>query len=212
MKERPIIFTSDMVTAILDGKKAQTRFPIKGIDVDDNGMAVYRNGKFTTPGQSDTILEFVKNRCPYGKVGDRLWVREKYRIYDSVECSCYDPCGCSRNSGNPVYYADTRCNEDKWTPSIQMPRWASRITLEITGIRVERVQDMSGVDAKSEGIGPSLLFNLGLIPEDESQSPITDIQARHGFLHLWNSECSKKGFGWDENPWVWVIEFKVVKS
>ena len=124
MKERPIGFNEEMVRAILDGKKTQTRRPIKQ--------------------QYGGVHD-----CPYGKVGDRLWVRE-----------------------------------------------TSRITLEITNVRIERVQDISEHNAKAEGVMP-----------DKETGGCVD-----AFMFLWDEIYASKGFGWDANPWVWVIEFKKMEG
>lgn len=195
MTERPILFSGPMVRAILEGRKTQTRRVVKGIALrwlEDDGF---------TP-------EFVSdpgNRlCPYGKPGDRLWVRETF--------------GHTKGNGiRTVYRADgeepkellseRRVHGMKWKPSIHMPRWASRITLEIKNIRAERLKDISCEDAVSEGIerinsvGP--LKTMGWKDYGDGpgfMDPITSFQS------LWNSI---NGAGsWALNPWVWIIEFE----
>ena len=130
--------------------------------------------------------------CPYGVPGDRLWVRETF--YSNGMCKNTMSCHY-RATYNGLFTPDTV--PWKWTPSIFMPRWASRITLEITGVRVERVQDISEEDARAEGI------------PDEYRAGHR-IYYRPRFKTLWDSINAKRGFGWDSNPWVWVVEFKRV--
>jgi hypothetical protein len=112
-----------------------------------------------------------------------------YKIPDSEGyegCNFDEPDFCEAGNGN-----------EKWRPSIHMPRWASRITLEVTDVRVERVQEISEEDAKTEGVTPSIVGEWW-----------DHLKYRAGFQTLWNSINEKRGFGWDENPWVWVVEFK----
>jgi hypothetical protein len=139
--------------------------------------------------------------CPYGQVGDRLWVRETWSGREGHELH-----GCT---GTYFYFADGENQfgkqigftymqrERKWRPSIHMPRWASRITLEITSVRVERLRDISESDAKSEGAEPSI------VGED-----LDYLKFRAGFQTLWESISGPES--WDSNPWVWVVEFKRV--
>ena len=152
MKERGMIFNAEMVRAILDGRKTQTRRimkkqpePSKSREGDfyfpcDKMQSMVHVSDFI-PGNSmiPDAHEFFSKCCPFGEVGDRIWVRETFRLFDSsVECSCEDHCSCSCYHGKPLYRANGDDTECRWTPSIHMPRWASRITLEITGVRVER--------------------------------------------------------------------------
>jgi hypothetical protein len=122
--------------------------------------------------------------CKYGKSGDRLWVRETWQ-----EVS-WPPTG-----PRFVYKADGDASPDRWRPSIHMPRWASRITLEVESVRVERLQECSEADAKAEGCSP-----LG---DDTSQA------YRLGYMHLWG-QINGPG-SWEANPWVWVITFKRIR-
>lgn len=189
MKARPILFNTDMVKAILSGQKTQTRREIKP-------------HPFAMPECNEETWEFEvyagdelsgSLRCPFGQPGDLLYVRETFRVFDSsAECACYDHCVCSRHNGKPMYFADGFCTKDdyKWNPSIHMPRWASRLTLEITDVRVERLQDIDRGDCMAEGCPfPNMAVN----------DPIG------WFSGLWDSIYSN----WDANPWVWVVEFKV---
>lgn len=156
--------------------------------------------------------------CPFGQRGDRLWVRETWapmcRVADPY-CECESPEAIAANhyveyrgdTGNPYPgewpAEDARENDDapRWRPSIHMPRWASRLTLEITGVRVERVQEICGMDAKREGVDiPAHL------PHDGADLD----HARWGFRALWDALNAARGHGWDANPWVWVLEFRRV--
>jgi len=167
VKERPIIFSAEMVQAIRAGTKTQTRRVIKP--------------------QPDYIPEQknMAENCPYGEAGDRLWVRETFRIYNSFEeCTCYDDCSCHKYHGKPIYRADMPDAEARWTPSIFMPRKYSRILLEIDNIRVELLQDISEQDAIREGV-----------------------TCRDAFRELWTVINEN----WESNPFVWILEFHEVK-
>jgi len=189
MKERPIIFSSEMVRAILDGKKTQTRRVIKS-QINCNRVYHAEQDRWLFYDISNDSYDLELDiKCPYGKPGDKLWCKETFvRQYTGFDYGI-------------IYKADgIKISEDmKWSPSIYMPRWASRIILEITGIRVERIQDITEEDAKAEGceIGHGLT----------DDSPFF---AREAFQKLWDSINAKRGYGWYENPWVWVIEFKVI--
>ena len=182
MKERPIIFNTEMVKAILEGRKTQTRRVIKPQPGYDLGYQDCGNGFAIQVGADYPDNKEDERYCPYGQAGDKLWVREAF-----VQCISTK----IHPGPNFVYRADTskEAQEDygyKWKPSIHMPRLASRITLEITDIRVERVQDITLQDKWNEGYPPEI----------------------GRFQDLWDSINEKRGFGWDTNPWVWVIEFK----
>ena len=180
--ERPIIFSSPMVRAILDGRKTQTRRLVK--PQPKIILAVHSDASITT----ERIFRSGDQRihCPYGQPGDRLWVRETFSL-----------------SGNGYFFrADVPQPETvkySWNPSIHMPRWASRITLEIINIRVERLQEISEKDANAEGVGT--LFKYGM-PAGRS------IDCFHA---LWDSINAKRA-PWASNPFVWVIEFKLITS
>lgn len=184
MKERPILFSGEMVRAILDGRKTQTRRVIK-------------------PQPPESVSEgYTTYFCPYGIPGDRLWVRETFAPRLDV-----DPITeLARARHYAMYKADGGDPHDpmhwhpydKWIPSIFMPRWASRITLEITNVRVERVQDISVSECRAEGI-PQASF---------SSQTDRDAQVHGEFMQLWDSINAKRGYSWESNPWVWVIEFK----
>ena len=181
MKERGIIMQGESVLGILDGRKSQTRRVIKErVSTSDHGMGhnpmVLHKGYWYRP------VEW----SPYGQPGDRLWVRETTIIH-------LEP--CDKYPKGVVYYRTEYPDDGDYTPSIFMPRWASRIMLEIVSVRVERVQDISKADCIGEGI-----------------TGLEDIVAGWHQLYakLWDSINAKRGYGWDVNPLVWVIEFKVL--
>lgn len=191
MKERPIIFSGDMVRAILDGRKTQTRRIVKK-NAAGRVQLASKNWHLDDP---DAVLA-----CPYGQIGDRLWVRENFAVQPEL---------WERDHlAQPVHYmadiCDKRTIEDYvCKPSIHMPRWASRITLEIENIRVERVRDISEQDAASEGFKKINYYMAdGSIDEGMSISP------RCNFAYWWAGKYGLES--WNSNPWVWVIEFKRV--
>ena len=187
MRERPIIFSDEMVRAILAGNKTQTRRVVKPQPV----LGKPWKNWFTV---DPVNVDIPRQYCPYGLKGDRLWVREKFSI-----------------SGNGYFYSDESDGTVKvaWSSPIHMPRKASRIMLEITNVRVERLQEISETDAKAEGvivteghINCERLFSE-LRPDLEKISA-----AQQAFSDGWDKLNAKRGFSWDSNPWVWVIEFK----
>jgi hypothetical protein len=197
MKERPIIFNTNMVKAILEGRKTQTRRPIKPQPL-GHSLESILDGKWFTKSFDGLLSPKIKDLpmyCPLGQIGDHLWVRETFRFYDSDECPHADfPCGCPRN-GTPLFKASHDCGDgEKWKPSIHMPRWTSRILLEITNIRVERLNDISESDCLKEGVG----------------SPILRDCKKPKFMQLWESVYGSDS--WKQNSWVWVVEFKVIQG
>ena len=186
---KPILFSVDMVRALLAGRKTQTRRVVKDQDIPDE---VYE------------LIPGDMHPCPYGQPGDLLWVREAWS-------GCFDQGHIRVRDRHPDivwYWADGNCPDGDWEkprPSIHMPRWASRLTLRVTGIRVERVQDISQSDADAEGCP-------GFYSPMHPDAGVTDGQTpREEFAELWNSINAKRGFGWDANPWVWVIDFEVIQ-
>lgn len=182
MTERPILFSAPMVRAILDGVKTQTRRVVKFPD---------RPMKYKYS-ESDWMIDGEPiGRSPYGKPGDRLWVRETFSEFDTLNGMV---CWYKAESDDPDYWHNVT-----WRPSIHMPRRLSRITLEIVAVRVERLHDISEADAIAEGTAGG----HGSIPGyGYSATPIEH------YRHLWES---LNGHGsWAANPWVWVIEFKRV--
>jgi hypothetical protein len=196
VKERPVLFSGPMVKAILEGRKSQTRRAIK--PQPDS----IRLSPFVKSGLEDNHGYEIKARY---YPGDRLWCRETW-----AETTCI-PGGPSRL--HIVYRADSdddtcpACKEERrWKPSIFMPRWASRITLEVVNVRVERLQAISEADAIAEGVytNEQALQKLGLPADTKLQGTCVD-----KYRIVWESINGKK-YPWASNPWVFVIEFKKI--
>lgn len=226
MKERPILFAGEMVRAILDGKKSQTRRVIKPQPAGSfDGPQLYAPTKIDRHGEEypgpEVFGIYCKDgewgtRCHYGQPGDHLWVRERAYCDDQ---NAIDRRWKPRNRFetndwlDAMYYradgdcctqiAECACAEvgkPKWRPSIHMPRWASRITLAVKAVRVERVQEISPEDCIEEGI------------EREEHLANCSSRLRPRFQKLWDSINAKRGYSWESNPWVWVVEFKRVAA
>lgn len=199
MRERPILFSAPMVRAILEGRKTQTRLVMKHqpqrVIVPGLGpmLAIQQprgENRWLWPNARDEIIA----SCPYGAPGDRLWVRETWGLHQQqFDHECHDV----------IYRADDqRPSVDRWRPSIHMPRWASRIDLEVTGVRVERLQDISSDDATAEGWPHVATGGVG--------APLAEAYPIGWFANLWESI---NGAGsWNANPWVWAVEFRLVAS
>lgn len=217
MKERPMIFNAEMARAILDGRKTQTRRIVKSdcMDIgekDDGTLWPWREhdngGDYWYP-------------CPFGEVGDRIWVRETCRAVElesGLDVVSYDAGGQDipikahpLDAGLWVDLYRYRGGEGKTVPSIHMPRWASRITLEITGVRVERLNDISETDAEAEGIDMEALFDAQDCYDCIADHNMTGRPTVTGaFKYLWESIYGEEG--WQANPWVWVITFQRVEG
>lgn len=224
MKERPLLMSAPMVHAILAGRKSQTRRIIKvqppmGCEYFINGNGThavcFAEGTIKTPNPvcvpPTPTSKDHRLPCPF-EVGMRLWVRETTIISpkhfnDGSDCNAHDSDGVPRI----VQYLATHPNREasdwyklKATPSIFMPRWASRITLEVTGVRVERVNEISEADCSHEGIR--------VFEADREIKPgedrISDAIYRDQFVKLWNSINAKRGFTFESGPYVWVVEFR----
>lgn len=194
MKERPILFSDEMVRAILDGRKTQTRRIVKPQPSSYTERILYEDGLFHPcdfPSQNGIAVPCeAAIKCPYGKVSDRLWVREAWANF-AREYKANKAAVCYRASWPEL--------SEKWKPSIHMRRAHSRINLEITNIRVQRVQDITEEDAEKEG---AILRNCG-------HDYIQKIKSyRTGFVYLWQSIHEEPDRRWESNPWVWVIEFR----
>lgn len=228
MSEKPILFNGEMVRAILDGRKTQTRRVIKPQPFVCNGAYQFSHNKYTEEHHcyadidqegEDQFIEFLSSICPYGAVGDRLWVREAFSFFEYTttgrDVISYKADDGEKDFPNePNLFDGLKIHQfDKNYPSIFLPRWASRITLEITNIRVERVQDTCKQDIIAEGVDftEGEYYNLKDSfggPEDEFRGWMKKNLAQK-FSQLWDSINEKRGYGWDKNPWVWVVEFKL---
>ena len=202
MKERPILFNGEMVRAILGGRKSQTRRVVKApvmALVRPPDQIKFRDKKWHFAWTGSTAGGFSLS-CPYGVPGDRLWVRETWAHIN--DCDHYNH--LHGENVKALYRADGTICPRRWRPSIHMPRWASRITLEVIGVRVERVASISEADARAEGM------DYG--PDEVPGGPVcTGYTRRIMFQDLWDRINAKRSYGWDVNPWVWVMEFKRTK-
>ncbi|EIV6183988.1 hypothetical protein L9H89_003730 [Klebsiella aerogenes] len=221
MKERGMIFNSEMVRAILDGRKTQTRRIMK-IQPEHSGLGLRRvtdskngsdDGKYFWSSSDACGLKARSKSftCPFGVVGDRIWVRETFQgpLFDYEQMESYledsskfeKPEFCQYAADGkpaPEYYDADDNLRHGWRPSIHMPRWASRILLEITDVRVERLASVSDEDAGKEGY-----------PADPS--PFGGPMDKWlWFRQLWDGIYPEQSF--KHNPWVWVIEFKRVEG
>ncbi|HCB1502599.1 TPA: morphogenetic protein [Klebsiella michiganensis] len=202
MKERGMIFNGEMVRAILDGRKTQTRRPVKFPVHDKNLGCELAGNELAGELSAGNYLNSA-----FGKPGDRIWVRETFQgplfnyeqmdeyLEDSSKFEKPEFCQYAADGGHRPEYQDADDNlRHGWRPSIHMPRWAGRILLEITDVRVERLRSMSQDDARGEGViaasGP--------------------MEAGLAFRELWDSIYGEES--WKANPWVWVIEFKRVEG
>ena len=200
MKERPNIFSAPMVRAILEGRKTQTRRVIKPIGDGETPMHVVKHG-------GKLYLDETPHACPYGQPGDRLWVRETWAYHVQAIGSVTD------EDGPFVYRADRMAEQsrlcDRWRPSIHMPRWASRILLEVVSVRVERLNEISEVDANAEGCRAIQGCEWHTFEEAAAGIPMHKHTAIDAYSALWES-INGPG-SWEANPWVWVVEFKRVQ-
>lgn len=211
------MFSGPMVRAILEGRKTVTRRPIKpsmrGFDVSfelhqqDDGswrpMHTFDESCMDDQGTEHPVV------CPFGKPGDRLWVRETWYCdhFEVMRGPYLKPADLdvteARDDGTLVYAADGltpyEADQPVWKPSIHMPRWASRILLEVTDVRVERLQDISDNQARAEGYPASR----------EAETGGSDMDAWLWFRTLWGEINGREAFA--DNPWVWVVEFKRIE-
>jgi hypothetical protein len=198
LKERPILFSGPMVRAILAGTKTQTRRLVKGVALEWLAPGMFEPAYVADP---ENAL------CPYGVPGDRLWVRETWQ--ENTPPSGY------------IYRADDVAGhiDTGWRPSIFMPRAACRIRLEVTDLRVQRLQEISEEDAEAEGAdyrcdrcgdsGSIRTYGEGGVLIGEECPDCVDRSPRGDFRELWNSINAKRA-PWDSNPWTWAITFRQV--
>lgn len=208
MTERGMIFNGEMVRAILDGRKTQTRRIIKDCTVGRDPISKFiQIGKKFIGCYPEDVPELIRECCPYGVPGDRIWVRETWAEAgaSAPDLKLYR---ANYPAHVPTHYENVPPAEDvRWTPSIHMPRWASRITLEISGVRVEQLKSISEEEAQSEGVAR---LREGFWKHYQPGWTQHQLSARGSFATLWNSIY---GSGeWDRNPWVWVIEFKRIEG
>lgn len=196
----PILFSGPMVRAILAGTKTQTRRVVKRQgDMEFDSADPHYGPYWLAYAAGDATGEDAKVRCPYGAPGERLWVRETF-AQDVAGC----PGGISYRADHSDPRGDGPAHPMKWRPSIFMPRAASRILLEITDVRVERLQAISEAEARSEGITDGGCLNCGNSEPCGCPDPSPD--ARDAFAWLWQS--INGSHSWHANPWVWVVSFK----
>lgn len=210
---KPILFSGEMVWALLAGRKTQTRRVVKDQDMPDE---VY------------DLIPGDMHRCPYGQPGDLLWVRESWRTdrgIDHEKPSNLVNAPIRMEADGSTWRPKMLREPGKLRPSIYMPRWASRLTLRITDIRVARVQDISESDARAEGChGHPEDFDgapwcpacrgtgwVACAPDGTETECGCVLGGRKEFRLLWDSINAKRGHGWDVNPWVWAINFEVIQ-
>lgn len=243
-KERPILFTGDMVKSILRGSKTVTRRvvmtqPVLTTRSEETPAYYWLKSKLHYSKRE--LVDQLPDLCPYGIPGDLLWVRETWKVasfmegdpmrfqyradmgeaweserdfVDEVKYEEWFERVCIQSTDylekikwtnkddDGVYRWDNGMSPLPWRPSIYMPRWASRITLEIMSVKVERVQDITWREVIPEGVSAFTVARGAM--SDNPPDP------RWKFIEVWNKINAGRGFGWDTNPWVWVIEFKKI--
>ncbi|MBB3142787.1 hypothetical protein [Halomonas organivorans] len=234
MKERPILFNDEMVRTLLDGRKTQARRLLKpqpGTTPDDypgapghwwpcNAVHSMVHVERELQNKAGGWEGFAGTVCPFGQPGDRLWVREAhgYEIR-SVGGTPHEQIAYRASKPNAVSCYDCNGVEQpmKWRPSIHMPRWACRLLLEVTAVRVERLQDISRFDACREGIyaedhdwRESEFYLPNVAYRSSPSAGVRYSSARHAFEELWASINGPDS--WAANPWVWVVEFRRIEA
>lgn len=233
VKERPILFNGPMVRAALDGRKTVTRRALSARSLKEIGYGVQLGECHELPADGQVhpnSASYYAELCPFGLPGDRLWVRETFALLGNEDGVCIDwndqvQKGDERLAAR-IYRASCSVGdyglwqipdqadwkpetkslqyEGAWRPSIHMPRWASRILLEITGVRVERLQDITAEQAIAEGVDADMCRQY---LETSPSRYECKAAAIHGFAGLWQST----GGDWNANPWVWVVEFNRIE-
>ena len=233
VRERPILMSAPMVRAILDGRKTVTRRIVKPQPELNPDYKPSRLDRYThhpeyhwpsRQARSMVSLSEMTACCPYCSPGDRLWVREAFNLFDPDrdpiapsrfgKRAPYDGCindepirwtACYRADGELEHPTDGAA---RWKPGIHMPRWASRLTLEVTGIRVERLHDITEEDAKAEGVTPYVPGHGAATDDELNAEPglRSPRMYRFGFEQVW---CDINGAdSWQANPWIWVVSFR----
>lgn len=238
MNERGMIFNGEMVRAILDGRKTQTRRPIKWKQTRFTEIGEREDGS-NWPWSEDTekVCDYW-HPCPFGDVGDRIWVRETWATLGNEDGCCVDwndnlckgdektaariyRASCEQRPGDYGLWSipdnadwkphtENQKFEGAWRPSIHMPRWASRITLEITDVRVERLHSISERDALREGLFQLPASGRYCLQPGMQYFGMASHNAKEVYSWLWASIYGEES--WAANPWVWVIEFKRVEG
>ena len=211
MKERPIIMSAESVQAILDGRKTQTRRVVKVANDMPCGVGVHFDGK------TNSLKAFYINangdindyRCPYGQKGDRLWVKESYirgNVFTLLKTSNFE-----KQSKEEV--EEFGKNHGGWKSPLFMKKKEAKLWLEITNIRVERLQDITEDDAIAEGIKLNKSeFNNSYQCKDYLDDENFYFDAKGSYQSLWDKLNAKRGYSWDNNPFVWVVEFRRVEE
>lgn len=221
--ERPILFNADMVNALLAGRKTQTRRALSPANIRDIEIGSKLGECHPLNQLTDADMGYVLSLCPFGQVGDLLYVRETYAIVgDPGKLPCprrnlvyranYPHCICDSFDSDSI----PPIEDVRFTPSIHMPKWAARIQLRITNVRLEKVVNISAQDAITEGIEPveiqsesSWYAGVRTAYRDyESKGGITRNCPVDSFKTLWRSTGGK----WDDSTYVWAIDFKVVST
>lgn len=198
MTIRPILFSGPMVRALLEGRKTQTR---RVLDLAcDEPPAFIDNGEVAAYDENDRQYRWPRTAT----IGDLLYVRESWRKVGPAECGCSEHCLCPE-AGAVLYMATQDDGESSWKPSIHMRRSASRITLKVDDVRVQRLQDITEQDAKAEGP----IWADGPYFPDGVPGHMVSEGWRSRFAHLWDGINSTRGFGWVGNPWVVAYSFTV---
>ena len=240
MKERPIIMSAESVQAILDGRKTQTRMVVKVANGMPCGVGVHFDGK--TKGLKAFYInangDINDYRCPHGQKGDRLWVKETFLNYQLLLArkgkghapdyyeEYFDGEFAYKSDGYNTVKSfkrdkiimtdgciDCEVDGNKWKSPLFMPKKASRLTLEITNVRVERLQDITEDDAIAEGIKLNKSeFNNSYQCKDYLDDENFYFDAKGSYESLWDKLNAKRGYSWDSNPFVWVIEFRRVEE
>lgn len=224
MTERGMIFNAEMVRAILDGRKTQTRRLLKqatgpSLSVEEESLGVAELSWLYGDGPGYEVHEHVKLvHFPYGKPGDRIWVRETFRVHSRatdlatlVYKASEQQSWTQQTHRVPIEQCNKPAVVERWTPSIHMPRWASRILLEITDVRVERLNSITEKDAEAEGIDMETLADSQDCYDCIADHNMTGRPTVTGaFKYLWESIYGEES--WQANPWVWVIEFKRIEG
>lgn len=234
MSERPTLFSSDMVKALLAGKKTQTRRVLRPRlqeaiafmdgDTEVGCIISWSEDGYAGDGWYVHSAEYPEEgaeylgQCPYGLPGNLLWVRESWAEVPWVDTEGKEGSRVLFRADEPGRNVFDPERGDRWRPSIHMPRWASRIALRVTDVRVERLRDITEADAIAEGARrfdslPSE-HPYGQDARWSMEEPTSTDQclgsARFAFANYWNKLNEKRGHGWDSNPWVWVVTFEVV--